>query len=249
MIYTLDIGNTRTKLAIFENNSLNSITYIDNEKIQEKLSFFFEKNLIKPHLILSSVINLDEELLFWLENSTQLIQINHNTPLPIINKYKTPTTLGIDRLTLAAGATILHPNIPKLIIDAGTCITYDFVNGKNEYLGGAISPGLQLRFKSLNSYTAKLPLLTLEDIDYLIGKDTHESIQSGVINGVIAEIDHLINTYKQEYSNLTVILTGGDTLFLAKRLKNIIFANPNFLSESLNYIYQYLIENDKKTLH
>ncbi len=249
MIYTLDIGNTRTKLAIFENNSLKELHLIENKNILKDLVIFFKNKIKKPQIILSSVINLDQNLITWLQNNTYLVQVNHNTPLPLINKYKTPTTLGIDRLTLAAGATIMYPNTAKLIIDAGTCVTYDFVNDKNEYLGGAISPGLQLRFKALNSYTDKLPLLNLEDIDYLIGKNTHESIQSGVINGIISEIDQLINTYKQEYSNLTIILTGGDTLFLAKRLKNIIFANPNFLSESLNYIYQYLIENDKKTLH
>lgn len=249
MIYTLDIGNTRTKLAIFENNSLKELYFIENKNILKDLIFFFKNKIKKPQIILSSVINLEENLITWLQSNTYLVQVNHSTPLPLVNKYKTPTTLGIDRLTLAAGATIMYPNTSKLIIDAGTCVTYDFVNEKNEYLGGAISPGLQLRFKALNSYTDKLPLLNLEDINYLIGKDTNESIQSGVINGIISEIDQLINTYKQEYSNLTIILTGGDTLFLAKRLKNIIFANPNFLSESLNYIYQYLIENDKKTLH
>lgn len=246
MIYTLDIGNTRTKLAMFENNSLLKTEYLSTKNLQEELLFFFKKNKTKPKIILASVVHLDSDLLNWLQTHTDFIQISHTTPLPVANKYQTPHTLGIDRLVVAAGSTIVYPNTARLIIDAGTCITYDFVNTENEYLGGAISPGLQLRYKALNDYTAKLPYLQTEDINYFIGKNTNESIQSGVINGIVAEIDNIIDHYKKDYSDLTIILTGGDTVFLAKRLKNIIFANPNFLSESLNYIYQYIIENDKK---
>lgn len=246
MIYTLDIGNTRTKLAMFENNSLLKTEYLSTKNLQEELLFFFKKNKIKPKIILASVVHLDSDLLNWLQTHTDFIQISHTTPLPVTNKYQTPHTLGIDRLVVAAGSTIVYPNTARLIIDAGTCITYDFVNTENEYLGGAISPGLQLRYKALNDYTAKLPYLQTEDINYFIGKNTNESIQSGVINGIVAEIDNIIDHYKKDYSDLTIILTGGDTVFLAKRLKNIIFANPNFLSESLNHIYQYIIENDKK---
>ncbi|MGG5577815.1 type III pantothenate kinase [Myroides sp. C15-4] len=246
MIYTLDIGNTRTKLAMFENDSLVNTTYLSTKNLQKELLFFFQKNSKKPKIVLASVGHLDDTLLEWLEKNTDLTQITHTTPLPLSNKYKTPHTLGIDRLAVAAGATIQYPNTARLIIDAGTCITYDFVNAENEYLGGSISPGLQLRYKALHDYTAKLPLLEMEDISYFIGQNTHESIQSGVINGIIAEIDNIINRYKKDYADLTIILTGGDAVFLAKRLKNIIFANPNFLSESLNHIYQYIIENDKK---
>ena len=246
MIYTLDIGNTRTKLAMFENNSLLKTEYLSTKNLQEELLFFLKKNKTKPQIILASVVPLDSDLLNWLQMHTDFIQISHTTPLPVVNKYQTPHTLGIDRLVVAAGSTIVYPNTARLIIDAGTCITYDFVNTENEYLGGAISPGLQLRYKALNDYTAKLPYLQTEDINYFIGKNTNESIQSGVINGIVAEIDNIIDHYKKDYSDLTIILTGGDTVFLAKRLKNIIFANPNFLSESLNYIYQYIIENDKK---
>ncbi|EHQ43163.1 type III pantothenate kinase [Myroides odoratus] len=246
MIYTLDIGNTRTKLAMFENNSLLKTEYLSTKNLQEELLFFLKKNKTKPQIILASVVPLDSDLLNWLQMHTDFIQISHTTPLPVANKYQTPHTLGIDRLVVAAGSTIVYPNTARLIIDAGTCITYDFVNTENEYLGGAISPGLQLRYKALNDYTAKLPYLQTEDINYFIGKNTNESIQSGVINGIVAEIDNIIDHYKKDYSDLTIILTGGDTVFLAKRLKNIIFANPNFLSESLNHIYQYIIENDKK---
>ncbi|WP_410881679.1 type III pantothenate kinase [Myroides sp. DW712] len=246
MIYTLDIGNTRTKLAMFENNSLIKTDYLSTKNLKEELLFFLKKFQIKPKIILASVVHLDSILLEWLQKNTDFIQISASTPLPLINKYQTPHTLGIDRLVVAAGATIAYPNTARLVIDAGTCITYDFVNAHNEYLGGAISPGLQLRYKALNDYTDKLPYLQTEDIDYFIGQNTNQSIQSGVINGIVAEIDNIIDRYKKDYADLTIILTGGDTVFLAKRLKNIIFATPNFLSESLNYIYQYIIENDKK---
>lgn len=231
---------------MFENNSLVKTEYLSTKKLQKELLLFFKKNNNRPKIVLASVGHLDAALHEWLQTNTDLTQITHTTLLPLSNKYKTPHTLGIDRLAVAAGATIQYPNTARLIIDAGTCITYDFVNANDEYLGGSISPGLQLRYKALNDYTAKLPLLEMEDISYYIGQNTHESIQSGVINGIVAEIDNIIDRYKKDYADLTIILTGGDTVFLAKRLKNIIFANPNFLSESLNHIYQYIIENDKK---
>jgi type III pantothenate kinase len=125
------------------------------------------------------------------------------------------------------------------VIDAGTCITYDFIDANNNYLGGAISPGIRLRYESLHNYTAKLPLLTRENPENLIGDSTHQSIHSGVINGVTMEIDGFINSNLDENDNFIIILTGGDSDFLAKRLKNTIFANPNFLLESLNQTFQY----------
>ena len=136
------------------------------------------------------------------------------------------------------------PNQNRLVIDAGTCVTYDFVNTENEYLGGAISPGIRLRYESLHNYTAKLPLLTIENPESLIGNTTFDSIHSGVVNGISNEIDGFIDEYKKQYSNFIIILTGGDAEFLAKRLKNIIFANSNFLLESLNQIYLYNFKND-----
>jgi type III pantothenate kinase len=161
-----------------------------------------------------------------------------------VNCYATPETLGIDRMVLAAGATLQFPNQNRLVIDAGTCVTFDFIDESNNYLGGAIAPGLRLRYESLHNYTAKLPLLALEDPKDLIGKSTAESIHSGVANGLVYEIDGFIDEYRVRYSNFIIILTGGDTEFLAKRLKNTIFANSNFLLESLNQTFQYKIKND-----
>lgn len=140
---------------------------------------------------------------------------------------------------MASGAVLYFKNKNRLIIDAGTCITYDFVDNKNTYHGGAISPGLSLRYKSLNNYTAKLPLLENKEIDFLIGRSTNESIYSGVINGVVNEINGFITQYKEIDKDLTIILTGGDADFLAKSIKNTIFANSNFLLDSLNQLYTY----------
>ncbi len=248
MILAIDIGNTRTKIAWFENNSLKNLSVIENGDLLQKVQKFSKKTIVKITVILSSVGKLDQETLFWLSENTVLYIVSHQSPIPFKNLYATPKTLGIDRIVLAAGAVLSYPNSNRLVVDAGTCITYDFINDKNEYLGGSISPGIQLRYKSLNDYTANLPLLSHEPINFLTGNSTSASIHSGVINGVTAEIDNIIHQYKGVHSNLTVILTGGDAVFLAKRLKNIIFANSNFLIESLNALYQYTIENDKKNL-
>lgn len=248
MIFTIDAGNTRTKLAIFEQNSIKKQVTFDNEDLEKKILLFFSDYPPLPRVILSSVINIDPAVMLWLKENTDLLVIDQHSHMPFANNYKTPTTLGIDRMVLAAGATILYPKSNKLIIDAGTCITFDFIDAQNKYQGGAISPGFNLRFKSLNDYTAKLPLVQLDNTHNLIGNDTQSAIQSGVINGVIAEIDGIIDQYKSDYQHLTIILTGGDTLFLAKRLKNIIFANSTFLLESLNLLYQYTIENGKKNI-
>lgn len=248
MILAIDIGNTRTKIAMFEKDTVLETQIFEQALFEKKIKNILQKSISKPIIILSSVGKLTEETLAWLQSQAEIITISHKTTFPFKNLYATPSTLGIDRMVLAAGAVLQHPNCNRLVIDAGTCITYEFINDNNEYLGGAISPGLLLRYKALNHYTAKLPLLEPTEIDYLIGKQTDQSIHSGVINGITQEIDGIINQYKSLYPDLKIILTGGDTLFLVKRLKNVIFANSNFLLESLNNLYQYTIENDKKNL-
>ena len=169
--------------------------------------------------------------------------ISSFTEVPFKNLYKTPKTLGVDRIALVAGAVSQFSGHNILVIDAGTCITFDFVNSEGEYLGGAISPGLKMRFNSLNYFTANLPLLEIDELTDFIGKNTKESINSGVINGAIQEIDGVINQYNKKFLDLTVVLTGGDTNFLAKQLKSSIFANQNLLLQGLNRI---LIHNTEK---
>lgn len=158
--------------------------------------------------------------------------------VPFFNNYGSPRSLGVDRIALAAAAAVNYPKKNVLVIDAGTCITFEFKNANDEYLGGAIAPGIQMRFKALHDYTAKLPLVSLASVEDFIGNNTETSILSGVVNNVVQEIDGVINQYLARFEDLTVILTGGDTLFLAERVKNTIFANPNFLLEGLNAIFR-----------
>lgn len=244
MLLAIDVGNTRIKVAVFEKHTLLFQDVFLKKEMQKKIENIF-KNFPKiTESVFSSVGKLDNDVLELIQKTSKLNVISSETVFPFENKYATPKTLGVDRMVLASGATLLYPNQNRLIIDAGTCITYDFVSTDDVYLGGAISPGLRLRYEALHNYTAKLPLLTLEQPENFIGNSTNEAIHSGVVNGVVNEIDGFINLYRQQYQYLTVILTGGDAEFLAKNIKNTIFANSNFLLESLNHIHHYTIDND-----
>ncbi|MEY4432030.1 MAG: Type pantothenate kinase [Bacteroidota bacterium] len=244
MILTIDVGNTRIKGAVFENDTFLEQFLFEPNALQNGI----EKILIQyptiSHLVIASVGTLEKEALLNFSSKVSVHCISHSDLFPFLNAYATPTTLGIDRMVLATGATLRYPNQNRLVIDAGTCVTYDFVSQDDVYLGGAISPGLRLRYESLHHFTAKLPLLTPENPDYFIGNSTSKSIHSGVVNGLIHEMDGFIDEYRSRYSNFIIILTGGDAEFLAKRLKNTIFANSNFLLESLNQTFQYKIKND-----
>ena len=189
--------------------------------------------------MVSSVGKLNKEDFFDLYSTIEIEFISKESKFQFQNLYASPQTLGIDRMILASGAVLQFPNKNRLVIDAGTCITYDLIDKDNNYLGGAISPGIRLRYQSLHNYTAKLPLLTKQIPKQLIGNSTDESIHSGIINGITMEIDGYISCNLKIYDNFIIILTGGDAEFLAERLKNTIFANSNFLLESLNQTFQY----------
>jgi type III pantothenate kinase len=239
MLLAIDIGNTRIKAAVFEDNTILDIIIFDKKEIVEKIEFIVEKYLEIASIVVASVGNIDKSVFPTLEKMIPIHFISHESRFPFDNLYTTPKTLGIDRMVLATGATLQFPNQNRLVIDAGTCITYDFVDEDNRYLGGAISPGIRLRYESLHQFTAKLPLLNKAYPEYVIGNSTEESIHSGVVNGITLEIDGFIEQYKAQYAKFIIILTGGDAEFLAKRLKNTIFANSNFLLESLNQTFQY----------
>lgn len=236
----IDIGNSYIKLACFENNE------ITNLKIYKKLSLntlinFTKNNPEIKSAIVSSVSKYPESIKNYLSDNYNFIELNNTTPLPIINKYKTPETLGNDRIAAVVGAISLFPNKDILVIDAGTCITYDFINSEKEYFGGSISPGLKLRFKSLHNFTDKLPLIN-DAIDYevkLTGNSTKACIISGVVNGIILEIDGMINLYKKKYPEIITILCGGDSIYFDKMLKNSIFANSNIVLSGLNIILNF----------
>ena len=239
MLLAIDIGNTRIKCAVFEQHTIIEHFVFDKEDADKKFKEILKSHPKISHGITSSVGKMKESVIKNLEKVIALEKINHQTKVPFKNLYATPTTLGIDRIVLAAGASIKYPNQNRLIIDAGTCITYDFIDAKNQYLGGAISPGLSLRLKALHDYTAKLPFLEASQPENFIGNSTNQSILSGVVNGISHEINGFITQYSDKYEDLTIILTGGDAIFLAKNIKNTIFANSNFLLESLNELFIY----------
>jgi type III pantothenate kinase len=244
MILTIDVGNTRIKGAVFEGSMLMEAFIFEKSTLEKSIQNIVIKYKKVAHLVVSSVSDVEKQSFSGLKEVLNIHFVSHKDPFPFENHYQTPTTLGIDRMVLASGATLQYPSHNRLVIDAGTCVTYDFIDEDNKYLGGAISPGLRLRYESLHNFTAKLPLLTLENPENFIGSSTSESIHSGVVNGLVHEIDGFINQYKEKYLNFIIILTGGDAEFLAKRLKNTIFANSNFLLESLNQTFQYKIHND-----
>ena len=244
MLITIDVGNSRIKVAVFEQSKQIEMFVFDPKEAKKKIEKILKKYPNTQDSVISSVGNFDLEALNLLKSKTALQLISHETKFPFTSLYTTPKTLGIDRMVVAAGAVLNYPNQNRLVIDAGTCITYDFIDQNNNYLGGAISPGINIRYKSLNNYTAKLPLLSKHNTDNFIGNSTENAIHSGVINGVCYEIDGFISQYSFKNQDLTIILTGGDADFLAKRLKSTIFANSNFLLESLNLLSIYLNEND-----
>ena len=239
----IDVGNTRVKAAVFELNTIKEIFVFKKEEIVFEIEKII-KNFSISATIMSSVSNISEKVVQEISDLLDPIHLNSKTNVPFKNKYKTPETLGVDRIALAAAATKKYPDKNVLIIDAGTCITFDFINNKKEYLGGAISLGLKMRYKALHNFTSKLPLLELKEVFEFIGSDTNTSMHSGVVNGVCNEIEGVINQYRSKYGDLTVVLTGGDTYFLAKQLKSGIFAHPNFVLEGLHTVLTYNLTND-----
>ena len=239
MLLVIDVGNTRIKAAVFEQYTLLERVSFSNETLANNIDLILKKHQKISSLVVSSVGNFEKEVFSKINSNIKTYFITKDIRFPFNNLYKTPDSLGIDRMVLAAGAVLQFPNQNRLVIDAGTCVTYDFIDAENNYLGGAISPGIRLRYESLNNYTAKLPLLTKSIPQNFIGNSTQNSIHSGIINGLTNEIDGFIEDYQEHYANIIIILTGGDSEFLANRLKNTIFANSNFLLESLNQTFQY----------
>ena len=240
MNLVVDIGNSSLKVAIFDKKLMTSKFIYTNQSLNIFSDLF--KNNVIDNCLISNVSTIDKNILDFLKINSNLFSINESINLPFINLYKTKNTLGHDRIALVSAAAIDFPDQNTLIIDTGTCITYDFKNSENEYLGGGISPGIQMRFKSLNSQTSKLPLSTI-NLDYkLIGDDTNSSINSGVVHGVISEINGIINQYQERFKNIKIILTGGDSNFLLKKIKNTIFADQNFLLKGLNYLLEINIK-------
>jgi type III pantothenate kinase len=234
----IDFGNTLQKLAVFDGKDLIHKEVFEHLTPRE-LNSFIDKNGAFHGIILSSVANHSSELEKILTQSGKFIVLEAQTPIPVKNLYQTPETLGKDRIAAVTGALSMFPGQNILVIDAGTCITYDMITGNGEYLGGAISPGIRMRFQAMHTFTGKLPLIEPEDFNGLIGRSTRESLLSGVYNGVMGEISELIRQYREQFGELAVVITGGDHLFLHNKLKISIFAVPELVLLGLNEIFDY----------
>ncbi|MFN3917322.1 MAG: type III pantothenate kinase [Flavobacteriales bacterium] len=234
----IDIGNTHYKAAFFESKDLTSVKSFSKNQKQQLIDFTQENEI--HHFIISSVGENASEITRLIQ--ADAMELTHNTPIPIRNNYQTPETLGKDRLANAVGAHLLYPKSNSLIIDMGTCVKYDFINSDGEYKGGAISPGFKMRYKALNHFTERLPLLKDTTTNNFLGNNTYDSISSGVYMGLLNEILGYINLFKQDYPAVNVILTGGEAVFFEKALKNSIFAHPFLTLIGLNAI----LEHNKK---
>ncbi|APG61051.1 type III pantothenate kinase [Christiangramia salexigens] len=239
MNLVIDVGNTFVKIAVFQNNSIRETWKFEKKDFLKKFQKIQSQYPKIQNSIISSVSSGDDFLIKEVKKHYPLLELDQSTKLPFQNNYGTPSSLGKDRIALAAAAVKEHPGKNVLVIDAGTCITYDLKTSEDIYLGGSISPGLGMRFKSLHKFTANLPLVIPKPEAELIGNSTETSILSGIINGIKMELKGIIEAYGSDYQELKVIFTGGDSQFLSIPLKNSIFANPNFLLEGLNFILEF----------
>ncbi|MFN8282756.1 MAG: type III pantothenate kinase [Chitinophagales bacterium] len=237
MNLAIDIGNTRTKIGIFDNSALSTVMTYENSKIINIAEIIKGFDITKA--IISSTIEIPTYFLEELNGISPTIILDENTKLPFQNKYSTKDTLGKDRLALIAAAQAQFPDHNNLVIGCGTCITFNFINAQNEFLGGSIHPGLKMRFKAMHTFTGKLPLVELENHAEMIGTDTKSNLLSGVICGTTKEIDGMIGDYLVKFPQMNAIITGGDADLLVSTLKNKIFAFPNFTLIGLNHILNY----------
>jgi type III pantothenate kinase len=247
MNLSIDIGNTQIKAGLFADGAL-----VDLQLGPSGEADVFMRNLLAKHpvknVILSSVANHSDELIVHLSTHYNFFYLNHQTRLPFVNKYSTPETLGNDRLSAIAGAYAEFPGRNVLVVDAGTCIKYDFISSAADYLGGGISPGIIMRYNALHHFTHKLPQLSsAENQPLLIGNSTSDSMHSGVINGAIAEVQGIIQYYAGSFKNICVILSGGDIEIFKPVFsgKNNIFADPLLILKGLNFILEYNVEKSK----
>lgn len=235
---TIDTGNTRTKWTVFNNN-----TIIDEGiSITQDCDVF--QNIISEYTInktiLSCVGKNNPELLSLLKSKCSLfLELSHQTPLPLSLSYDTPKTLGKDRIASAVGANYLYPNSDLLVIDLGTCNTFDVITKKGEFLGGNISPGCETRLKAMNHFTSSLPLIQMGNPKRLIGKSTQEAMLNGTFYGMVYEIDGIISELKLKYPQIVCILTGGWAPNFENQIKSPKFAEKNLVPIGLNQILRH----------
>ena len=238
----IDQGNSRTKIAVFDRNNMVYEAAFDQTECEHKINGILHDFQVES-AILSSVVHDNAALEQLLRQTCEhFISLSHLTPLPIRNTYRTPGTLGKDRLAAVVGAAFLQPDTDILVIDAGTAVTYDFIDASGVYHGGNIAPGVEMRLKALHTFTQKLPLVKIDtNVDFL-GKDTQSAIQAGVLYGVVLEIDGYIERLMLKYPKLSVFLTGGSAVLFDNKLKSRIFADKNLVLTGLNRILQHNVK-------
>ena len=230
MNLVIDIGNTSVKVYLFENDQIVSKKHLNEVSLIEYVNSL-SKDINIKNIICSSVTNSYRIKLSKLFKDAEYYELSDKKlDIPFYNNYKTKNSLGQDRIGLVSAAFFKFPNENSLVVDIGTCITYDFIDSKNIYHGGAISPGINMRYNSLNKFTSNLPLLGFENVKKMFGSSTDESI---------GEINEYINRLEEKYLKLNVIITGGDSTFLLNKIKNAIFADQDFLAIGLNNILKY----------
>ena len=234
----IDIGNTIAKMAVFDGGRIVEVVY-DSNLTLERLPEVCRTYTIEKAIV-ATVIDLNERVLADLAALPfPLLWLNHETPLPVVNLYETPETLGYDRMAAVVGANEQFPHRNILVIDAGTCITYEFIDSKGQYHGGNISPGMQMRFKALRQFTGRLPLVDTNGRKLPMGRDTETAIRAGVLKGMEYEISGYIESMKHKYPELLVFLTGGDDFSFDSSVKSIIFADRFLVLKGLNRILNY----------
>ena len=237
----VDIGNTAIKIAVANGENIEEPRSVTswNDGIEQWLECYSI-----DAAIISSVSDEPEAMLQWIDaHCPRVIHLSHTTPLPFSITYDTPNTLGLDRIAAVAGAQTLAPNNSTLlVIDAGTAITYEVIVA-NQYLGGNISPGVQMRLRALHQLTARLPLVTAEGDTPNIGYNTETAIRAGVVGGIVHEIEGYINEIKKKYPDVLIFLTGGDVFLLASQLKNRIFADKFIVIKGLNRILNHNVNS------
>jgi type III pantothenate kinase len=231
---SIDFGNSRIKIGLFQNQELIDVFRVGT--VSETAQLLMAKSV--QNAIVSSVSVANTEISRELNFLQSLLFLDYNTPLPIKNNYETPTTLGYDRIAAGVGANLRYPSQNCLVIDIGTAIKYDLVSAENAFEGGIISPGRRMRFNALHTFTKKLPLLDTVEIPELIGHSTESCMKSGVMNGITAEINGIIDEYLKKLK-LTVLICGGDAPYFETKIKYPTFAAPNLVLEGLNRILQY----------
>lgn len=232
-----DFGNTRLKCAVFNDSRLQDVVVMADDSAATVEALLAQYQPQKT--ILSSVIHHNADIETLLQQRTRFHKLAHNSKLPFTAPVGKPETIGADRLALCASAVHLFPGKHNLVIALGSCITYNYINARHEFLGGSISPGMTMRFKAMHEQTALLPLIEADHNFPLVGYDTKTNLLSGVLLGMAREIDGIIDMYAEKYSNFNVLLTGGDMPFFVSHLKNKIFADPSLIYKGLYAISEF----------